>query len=79
MQFVDQSSVSFLYFSLKACQGATYPMGRLIRDRLGGTRDRDPPRFFLNNVRSVTGIDVKLGIHCRTSILCPDTKFWKIL
>ena len=27
-----------------------------------------PPRFFLNNVRSVTGIDAKLDIPFRTSI-----------
>ena len=34
----------------------------------GGGSDPTPPRFFVNNVRSVTGIDAKLGIPLRTSI-----------
>ena len=42
----------------------------------GGGRTR-PPRFFLNNFRCVTGIDAKLGIPFRTSILRPQTTVWK--
>ena len=49
----------------------------LTFDRLGG-RIR-PPRFFLNNVRTVTAIDPKLGIPLCISILRTYTKLWKIL
>ena len=34
----------------------------------GGPHPPPPPRFFLNNVRGVTGIDAKLGIPLCTSI-----------
>ena len=36
------------------------------------------PRFFLNNVCSVTSIDSKLGILLYISIARPYTKFWTI-
>ena len=44
----------------------------LARDRRGGGVGSDPPRFFLNNVSGVTGIDAKLGIPLRMSI-------WRLL
>ena len=53
----------------------------LARDRLGvgwGIRPH-PSVFFLNNVRSVTGFDGKIGMPFRTSILHNQshTKFWE--
>ena len=46
----------------------------LTRERPGG-RIR-PPQFFLNKVRSRTGIKTKLGTLFLSSILRPYTKFW---
>ena len=43
-------------------------------------RGSDPtpqPRFFVNKVCGVTGIDAKLGIPLRTSIWRLSAKFWK--
>ena len=45
----------------------------LARGRLGAWI-RSPRFFFLNNGRSVRGIDAKRGISFRTSILLPQTK-----
>ena len=49
----------------------------LTRDRLGGGVGSDPPRFFLNSIRGVTGIDAKLGIPLHASIWRLFAKFWK--
>ena len=51
--------------------------GALTRDRLG-VRSDPPPRFFLNNGGSVTGIGAKLSIPRCTSILRHSTKMWAI-
>ena len=50
------------YFSYSWCIPPTF----LSPGPPGGS-DPIPPRFFLNNVRSVTGIDAKLDIPLRTS------------
>ena len=36
------------------------------------------PLFFVNNLRSIADIDVKLCIALRTSLLRPYTKIWTI-
>ena len=50
----------------------------LTRDLLGGGAYPPTPRFFLNNVHSVTDINAKLGIPFCISILRPHTKNWEI-
>ena len=44
-------------------QNFPYPPGLTVlnRDRVGGRVGFPPPRFVVNNVRSVTGIDATLG------------------
>ena len=49
----------------------------LSAKNLTGVSRRPPARRRLNNVRSVTGIDAKLGIPLYTSILRPYITFWK--
>ena len=44
----------------------------------GGGGRIGPNPVFLNNVRSVTGINAKLGVPLATLILRPFTKFWTI-
>ena len=79
--------LKFLSFFLQRCRasfcvGIKLALGEemrqpgIPRDRLGG-RIR-PPRFFINNVRDVTGIGATLGTPLRTSILRLSTKVWTI-
>ena len=44
----------------------------------GGGGRIGPNPVFLNNVRSVTGINAKLGVPLDTLILRPFTEFWTI-
>ena len=51
---------------------------RCSNQRPPGVQIRSPPRFFLNNGGSVTGIRAKLSIPRCTSILRHSTKMWVI-
>ena len=64
-----------------ACRVREYPcIGARVNPRPPGGSDSisPPPRFFVNNVLSVTCIDAKLGMPLRLSILHPYTKCWTI-
>ena len=49
------------------CSAPFWPLHALIPRPPGGS-DPTPLVLFLNNVRDVTGINAKLGIHLRISV-----------
>ena len=63
-----------------ACRVREYPIGARVNPRPPGGPDSisPSPRFFVNNVLSVTCIDAKLGMPLRLWILRPYTKCWTI-